>query len=546
MNPRRRLFLITCSSFFTLACLAVVLLVALVARGGTGTVRASERRIVYGLTLMPSGFDPHVNASAELGIPLRSVYDTLVYRDPDTLDFVPGLAERWEISGDGLTYTFYLRSGVTFHDGAPFDANAVAVNLDRITNPETRSQKALFLLGPFARYEVVDSSTIRLILNSPYAPLLDSLSQVYLGIASPAALAQYDRDRYQLHQVGTGPYSMVAYVPGDYLLLRRNPAYTWGPSFYVKENPAPIEEIEFRFFTDPATRAPALETGAAQVVGEIAPVDAQILARDPSLQIVPVRIPGLPLQFFFNTSIGPTSNLDLRRALVTGTDRVDIVNSVFQQFSPVAAGPLSRVTSFYDERVTGFYPHDVAAARLALAGVGYNDSDGDGILDLGGAPLKLIMIVPAWGSAPQVAQQIQAQWRALGVDLELRQVPNLAGLRAETDANAYHLVAFNDFGLDASVMNTFYTTGAPNNFARFANGDLDGWLMRALESSMLDERQQYYSAAQGLIMDQALLVPIRDYVNLNGVSARVQNLRFDAYGWFPLLWNATLDAADSE
>ncbi|MCC7206084.1 MAG: hypothetical protein IT323_02185 [Anaerolineae bacterium] len=546
MNPRRRLFLITCSSFFALGCLAAVLLVLLVARGGAGTARASERRIVYGLTLMPSGFDPHINASAELGIPLRSVYDTLVYRDPDTLDVVPGLAERWEMSGDGLTYTFYLRSGVTFHDGTPFDAAAVAANLDRITNPETRSQKALFLLGPYARYEIVDARTIRLILSAPYAPFLDSLSQVYLGIASPAALAEYDRDRYQLHQVGTGPYSMVTYVPGDYMLLRRNPAYTWGPPFYTTENTAPIEEIEFRFFTDPATRAPALETGAAQIVGEIAPVDAQILARDPSLQILPVRIPGLPLQFFFNTSIGPTSNLDLRRALITGSDRVAIVDTVFQQFSPVASGPLSRVTAFYDDRVTGFYPHDLAAARRALAGVGFTDSDADGILDLGGNPLRLVMIVPAWGSAPQVAQQIQAQWRDLGVDLELRQVPNLAGLRAEVDANTYHLVAFNDFGLDASVMNTFYTTGAANNFSRYASGELDGWLARALESSLPDERQQYYSAAQGLIMDQALVLPIRDYVNLNGVSARIQNLRFDAYGWFPLLWNATLDLPANE
>ena len=79
----------------------------------------ARHRIVYGLTLQPSGFDPHINASSELGIPLRSVYDTLVYRDPKSLEFVPGLATSWTIAPDGLSYTFALRQGVIFHDGTP-------------------------------------------------------------------------------------------------------------------------------------------------------------------------------------------------------------------------------------------------------------------------------------------------------------------------------------------------------------------------------------------------------------------------------------------
>ena len=542
MKQRRRVVLFTCSSFVMLGCLFLVLLVNVIVRGSGVDVRASERRIVYGLTLMPSGFDPHINASAEIGIPLRSVYDTLVYRDPQTRAFVPGLAERWEISGDGLSYTFFLKRGVRFHDGTPFDAAAVAANLDRIISPETRSQKAIFLLGPYARYEIVDPLTIRLVLNSPYAPLLDSLSQVYLGIASPTALETFDRDRYQLHQVGTGPYRMVEYIPGDYMLLRRNPDYVWGPPFYVSENPYPVEEIAFRFFTDPATRAPALETGAAHVMGEIAPTDALFLGRNPEIQLIPQPIPGLPLQFFFNTARAPTDTLEMRRALLTATNRVAIVDTVFQQFSPVAYGPLSAASPHYDERVQRFYPFDAPAARRLLAGLGYEDSDGDGFLDRDGQRLRLTMIVPSWGSLPQVAQRIQAQWREVGVDVELRQVPNLAGLRGATESGEYHLVAFNDYGLDASVMNTFYLAGAPNNFTGFASGNLDSWLIRAAETLLPEERQEYYSAAQGLIMDQALILPIRDYVNLNAASTRIGNLRFDAYGWFPLLWNMTLDA----
>ncbi|HEX2619964.1 MAG TPA: ABC transporter substrate-binding protein, partial [Phototrophicaceae bacterium] len=97
----------------------------------SNTSEVSGKRIVYGLTLSPSGFDPHRNESAELGIAMRQVYDTLIYRNPTDGGFVPGLATDWAVSDDRLTYTFNLRQDVKFHDGTPFNALAVATNLDR-------------------------------------------------------------------------------------------------------------------------------------------------------------------------------------------------------------------------------------------------------------------------------------------------------------------------------------------------------------------------------------------------------------------------------
>jgi peptide/nickel transport system substrate-binding protein len=524
-----------------LICVGSVILSTLITRQPAAAQPAASR-IVYGLTLLPSGFDPHINASSELGIPLRSVYDTLVYRDPTTRNFVAGLAERWEISPDGLLYTFYLRRDVRFHDGEPFDAYAVAANLDRITNPETRSQKAVFLLGTFERYIVTDAYTIQLALKAPYAPLLDSLAQVYLGIASPKALQAYSSDLYQLHQVGTGPYQMVEFIPGDYILLRRNPEYRWAPAFYLPDNPSPVEEIEFRFFTDPATRAPALESGAAHIMGELAPLDALALNRRDDMTLIPQPIPGMPLQFLFNTAKTPTDRLDVRRAIITATDRTAIIDSVFQQLSPVAYGPLAAASPFYEAQIRQFYPYNREVARQTLSGLGYADNDSDRILDLNGAPLRLIIIVPTWGNAPQVAQRLQSQWRDQGIDAELRQVPNLAGLLAAVQSGDYHLVAFNDFGTDPSLLNTFYMTDARNNFMRVSNANLDQWLMQATQTNDPAERQNFYTGIQGLIMDQALILPIRDYVNLNAYSKRLSGLTFDAYGWFPLLANLTFNA----
>src|SRR5689334_13055968 len=169
---RRLLIFITIGAFLLLGCSSIALIAVAMTWNRRVIAPVAVKRIVYGLAVMPDGFDPHINSSYEMGVVLRSVYDTLVYRDPQTKDFVPGLAEKWTVSDDGLTYTFTLRKGVRFHDDTPFNAQAVAANLDRITNPATRSQRAITLLGPYDHYTVVDPQTIQIVLKSPYAPLL--------------------------------------------------------------------------------------------------------------------------------------------------------------------------------------------------------------------------------------------------------------------------------------------------------------------------------------------------------------------------------------
>jgi len=543
---KRRLYtLLTLAIVGVLVCGVVTLLASLVVGGRRVTAEEPRNRIVYGLTLMPSGFDPHINASSEMGIVLRSVYDTLIYRDPQSKEFIPGLAERWELSSDGLTYTFHLKSGVKFHDGTSFDAQAVGANLDRITNPDTKSQKAVFLLGPYDHYNVVDAQTIQIVLKSPYAPLMDALAQPYLGIASPKALKEYDNTRYQFYQVGTGPFYMVDYVPGDHLTLRRNPDYAWGPKFYNQPGPRSVDEVVFRFFKDAPTRAPALETGEADVMGELTPTDALVFSGNSNIRLYPQPIPGEPLQFLINTKHVPTDNLDVRKALLLATNRTAVVDAVFQQFSPVAYGPLSAVTPYYDPKVKSTYAYDSAMALSLLGKAGYADTDGDKLLDKNKKKLSLVMIVPPWGFIPQVAQKIQSQWRDLGIDVELKQVANLPALAAAAQTGEYNLIAYYDFGVDPSLLNTMYRTDAPNNWMRFSSGNMDSWLQRGMESSNYDERVNMYNAAQNLIMEQALILPIRDYVNLNGANARLENLSYDAYGWYPLLANLTIkDAGD--
>jgi peptide/nickel transport system substrate-binding protein len=498
--------------------------------------------IVYGLTLLPSGIDPHIHASSELGIPLRSIYDTLVYYNPETDTFVPGLARDWEISPDGLRYTFILRDDVVFHDGTPFNADSVRINIERILSPDTNSAKAAQLLGPVDHVEVIDLYTVALVLSEPYAPLMDGLSQPYIGMASPAALAKYDTATYQFHQVGTGPYRFSEYVVNDRLVLERNPDYAWGPSVVSNPGVPQVERIVFRFFTDPATRMLALESGEADIMGELLPTDARRLAQtgDGNVEVTP--IPGQPLQFFFNAALVPTSNKSVRQALILATDRQAIVQTVFQGYSPVASGPLSAATLYYDPGVEGLYAYDPVQAAALVNSTGWVDTDGDGWRDDRGQLLEITLVVPPWGLTSEVAELLESQWEsALQFQVRIRQVASFPMLVEAADNGEYHAISVNFAGRDPSLLNAFYLSNGSRNWSHIADAELDEWLNQAQAETDPSRRRQLYAQIQGRIMEEALVLPIRDYYNLNGYRPGIGGLHFDAQGWFPYLADLTVE-----
>jgi len=497
-------------------------------------------RLVYGLTLAPSGIDPHVDASSELGIPLTSVYDTLVYQDLDG-NFVAGLAERWEVSDDGLLYTFYLRRDVHFHDDTPFNAQAVQFNLDRIRDLGAASRKAGGMLGPYERTEVVDDYTVRLHLSDPYAPLLDSLSQVYLGMASPAAVQQWGSE-YQLHQVGTGPFIFQEYLPNDHLTLVRNPDYAWAPEVYDHDGPAYLDEIEFRFYVDPAVRALALESGEAHVMGEIPPQDAVRLEGDERFALYLVPVPGHPLQFFINSARPPTDDLRVRQAILHAADRESIVNTVFLGYSPVAWGPLAASTMGYEPQLEGTYAHDPVRANALLDEAGWLDTDGDGIRDKDGQPLILQAYLQGWGYLPEVGQLLQSQLHDVGIDMQMQTVAYPAAVEAASQG-LHHLAPMVFSSSDPSVLNlTFPSSSEPGfNWSKTDDAELAGFLAEAVHAMDLNRRAELYSQAQLRIMDLALVLPVRDYVNINAASSGVHGLQYDRRGWFPWLHDVYLE-----
>jgi len=508
----------------------------------TATPAPRGGEITYGLTLVVSGVDPHRDASSELGIFLTSVYDPLIWQDQEG-NFYPGLAKSWEVSDDGLVYTFNLRDDVTFHDGEPFNAEAVKANFDRIVNPDLGSRKAVYMIGPYDHTEVVDEYTAKVHLSEPYAPFLDSASQVYLGMASPKALEEWGLEQYPEHQVGTGPFVIEEYVAKDHVTLVKNADYDWAPEFMAHQGPAYLDKITFRFYPDSATRVPALESGEAQIMGEIPPIEANRLMSDARFAIYPTNIPGQSLQMFVNTSNPPTDDPKVREALVYGADREAIVNGIFRGFSPVAHGPIGRQTPFYDDGIEGMYPYDFDKAKALLDEAGWVDTNGDGIRDKDGQELVLNTILMGWGSMPEVGTAMEGLYRQLGVKLEPQVLSYPAALEAARN-NEHHLIPMAISSSDPDILSSyFHSRNIENGFSwsKFADPELDEWLEAGAQATDPEERMELYANIQQRIMEEALIIPIRDYVNLNGTSSEIKGLRYAMQGWFPWLYDVYVE-----
>ena len=495
----------------------------------------------YALTADFPILDPHIAELPEAGMIFRQIYDTLVYRDTVTKEFLPGLARSWETSPDGLVYTFHLREDIRFHDGTTFTAASVAANLDRIVDPATVSRRARSLLGPFSHYEILDASGIRLYLHSPFAPLLDSLAQPFLGIASEHALASYDSLRYQFHQSGSGPFLLEKYLPGDRIVLRRFDRYATNAGIYSSLSGGEVQRVEFYIMEGQNATSQQVLNEAFDILDEVPPKTATNLAGNSRIQVMPIEIPGQTVQLLFNTRREHVNDTDVRRALLVATNRVAIANNIYGNYSPVAWAPLSISTRYSHTGFVNELAFDLGAAQEILEQSGYEDLDEDGILDRDGLPLRLSIVIPPWGQLPEAAEYIREQWRQIGVQLEIDSVPGFGRLAEKIQAGENDLVAIESYGLDPAILGNVFANQAIYSRSRMEDEALTDLLLNAVETLDPSSRRSQYYEIQSYLMTNALILPLRENVRLRLVRSNVRDLRFDAYGFYPLLFNMRLD-----
>lgn len=524
--------------FTWLAC--VLIIVACTADSTTLPCSQDSRCLSYAIMADIPILDPHRTDIPEAGMIFRQIYDTLIYRDPATHEFLPGLASSWQVSDDGLAYTFNLRQDVRFHGGESFDAAAVASNIDRIFDPALPGSLARTLLGPLSQYEVLGEFAIRLHLFEANGAFLDAWSQPYLGIANPAALQRYGHLRYQFHQDGTGPYKLNDYLPGDRIKLERFDAYSVDRATQGSAGGGEFARVEFSLDVEAGAGTLSLLASAIDVVDDIAPLEAQNLSANSRVRIVPVAIPGQTVQFLFNTRRDHVNSRAVRQALLLATNRIAISNLVFLSFSPVAWAPLSESSGYAHTGYINQYAFDATEAQRLLAAAGYQDSDQDGILERLERPLALSIVVPPWGRLPEVADYLRREWRAIGIDLSIEPVPGRARLDSLIESGEYDLLPIDNYGIDPDLLSRVFLDSATYRASQAHNPALMNLLIAARQERDPILRRNLYYEIQALLMNEVLVLPIRENVRLTATRAEISDLGFDAFGFYPLLRDARI------
>jgi ABC-type dipeptide/oligopeptide/nickel transport system permease component/ABC-type transport system substrate-binding protein len=318
--------------------------------------RAAAPGVTLGMQLEPPMLDPTASPAAAISEALYgNVYEGLVTFAADG-SAVPLLADSWEISADGLTYTFHLRRGVRFHDGLPFDAAAARFSLERALGPNSSNpQKSR--LEAVRRIETPDDFTLRLLLGRRAGSLLQSLAWGAFVMLSPASAAANAAT-----PVGTGPFVFSGWRRGDSLTLTRNERY-WGGR-------APLGLVTFKFIADPSAAYAALMAGDVDGFDNYpAPESFGQFAKDERFAVFVGPTEGETL-LALNERRPPLNDVRVRRAISHAIDRRAVIDgAMFGYGTPIGSHFPPRNPAYVD--LTGEYPHDVAEAKRLLAEAGH-------------------------------------------------------------------------------------------------------------------------------------------------------------------------------
>ena len=492
----------------------------------------------YALNQEPESFDPAVTTYAVTNKVNINVFDPLIWQAPD-LSYTPGLAEAYEVSVDGKAFTFHLRKDVKFHDGTPLNADAVKFSWDRIVNPETKSKTALNQLGPFTQAVVVDEFTVRAEFSEPYAPFLDAASQSYCAPVSPTAVQKFGTD-FAHNLVGTGPYMFKEWIDRDHITLVKNPDYNWAPAIFEHQGPAYLDEIVFKFIVDDATRVGTLQSGETDGIDSVPPKDVASFMDDPdAYQVLNAAVPGIPNLLAINTERPPTNELAVRQALNYGLDKDTIIKTLnFDLYVP-AYGPLNAATLGFDPTLKELYPYDPQKATTALEEAGWAKGAG-GFYEKAGQPAKVSYYTAPTDTAPPL---IQAQWKEIGIDTEIKQMDYNALIPLVTKGE-HNLASIGWIQADPDVSRILlYSKNIESGYGwtRFRSAELDTLLVEAAATVDAEQRGQLYARIQQITMQNALVVPINDLAAIYALGSYVKGFRVDTRGWYPWLYDVYLD-----
>jgi peptide/nickel transport system substrate-binding protein len=452
----------------------------------------------------------------------ENIYETLTTLD-ENQEVQPGLATWEEV--DETTWDFFIEEGVTFHDGAELNAEAVKTNFDRLVDEEIASPRA-FLLEAVESTEVVDDYTLRINLEYPYAPLLANLAHSGTAIMSPDIIEEDyaqleeggDVDAYiNQNPAGTGPFVFENWTPGESVVLTRNDDY-WGET-------AKLDSVTFKVVSEQSARIAELDSGVSHIVDAIGPnnisrvdgmADASVL-QEPSVSVSYIGI---------NVQQEPFDDVRVRQAISMAIDKEQIIEGVYNGVGIPAVGPLAPPVFGYDENVSGI-EYDLDRAQELLAEAGYEDG------------FETTIWTNDSEERVNTAVTVQSQLAEIGIDVQIEELE--WGAYLERTANGEHDMFILGWSVvtsdaDYGMFPLFHSSavGSTGNRSFLEDDDLDAVLDEARRETDPEARQGLYSEAQEMLVELAPMLYLHHQEYLIGVNDSVQDFGVDAQGIYQI------------
>ncbi|WP_339251567.1 glutathione ABC transporter substrate-binding protein [Sporosarcina sp. FSL W8-0480] len=470
-----------------------------------------------------SSLDPAGSNDVPSSVVQANIYETLVNRDDDN-SIIPGLAEDWEAIDD-TTYEFKLRKGVKFHDGEPFNAEAVKANLDRIRDKDVASPR-YFLFEMITDVIVKDEHTVQIKTEYPFAPLLAHLSHNGGGMVSPKSIeADYAAmtgdvkagSVISINPVGTGYFKFESWTPGDQIKLVRNDDY-WGDKAHV-------DTVTFKVIPESAVRNADLQTGHVHIADPIQPNEVAGINSD-SYAKVNQKASSSLAYLGFNTEKEPFNDPKVRRAISMLINKEDISEGVYDGFGVLAKGPLAPgIFGFNDDAKPIEY--NVEEAKKLLKEAGYENG------------FKSSIWTNDNPQRQQIAVLVQNELKKVNVEVDIEVME--FGAYLEKTANGEHdmfiLGWSNPTGdADYGMYALFHSSqkGNPGNRSFYENSEVDKLLEQGRRESDPDERIKIYNKIQEHLIEDAPMAYLIHTEYLTGVSNKIRGFSIGTDGIYKL------------